>query len=422
MPSLKTFTKQLKSSTSSIYSWFLVGIIFTLPLNLFYVFTTDGAYVHGLLVDYLLPRIYLSDLIILVLFICWLIIERPHLKKIEFKKLSQPKFLLGLGLGLLLLGRQVLTSQLPAATYYSLKILMMGWLWFFLLQRPQVWQKKVVSFSLWLTLIFQAGLGLYQYWAQASLLPYHFLGETRLAQSVGLAKDSWWQTGRVLPYGTTAHPNLLAGVLVVLSLIWWQLNQTKKRAVRFLQLVTYFLVGATLVLTQSLSAWLSLLLGFNLLLWWPQLKKKKWLGWLGLCVWLLSPVLINLLSPLIKYQPSWQRRAQLNLAAYKMFWQKPWLGVGLNQFTAQVENFTTSLELVRFVQPVHHLGLLWLAETGLLGLAFLSWVWRNLKKHSQYLLPSLILLPLASLDHYLLTQQTGLLLLVLIFSGVLYKK
>jgi hypothetical protein len=94
---------------------------------------------------------------------------------------------------------------------------------------------------------------------------------------------------------------------------------------------------------------------------------------------------------------------------------QPLVGVGLNQFTSRVEQYTQIREVVRFVQPVHHLGLLWLAETGLLGLMFLLWVLLEIK-NKKLILPILILLPIAVLDHYLLTQNQGLLLGVVLFS------
>ncbi len=61
------------------------------------------------------------------------------------------------------------------------------------------------------------------------------------------------------------------------------------------------------------------------------------------------------------------RRAWLNHAALQIFIQQPLVGTGLNLFTTQIKSTLPSQELVRFAQPAHHLGLLWLAETGFRG-------------------------------------------------------
>jgi hypothetical protein len=122
---------------------------------------------------------------------------------------------------------------------------------------------------------------------------------------------------------------------------------------------------------------------------------------------------------------SLSRRVTLNQAAIAMIDQRP-QGVGLQAFTTQLERVSQSREIVRFVQPVHHLGLLWLAETGLLGLVALGVGLIYLKRAQPTWLTGVILaaiwlLPVASLDHYLLTIQTGLLLSALVVSYSIFQ-
>src|SRR3989338_5993842 len=47
--------------------------IFLIPTNLAYHFISNDAFVNGILVDYLIPKLYLSDLPILLLLLLWLI-------------------------------------------------------------------------------------------------------------------------------------------------------------------------------------------------------------------------------------------------------------------------------------------------------------------------------------------------------------
>ena len=107
-----------------------------------------------------------------------------------------------------------------------------------------------------------------------------------------------------------------------------------------------------------------------------------------------------------------------------MFQDNLMLGVGLNTFTAKVESYTSNPEVVRFIQPVHHIGYLLVAETGLLGIVLMASVLILLIRHKKIKDTSLFnkrflflsTLPIMVLDHYLLTNQTGLLLLVLLVA------
>jgi len=93
-----------------------------------------------------------------------------------------------------------------------------------------------------------------------------------------------------------------------------------------------------------------------------------------------------------------------------MFKERPVTGVGLNNFTVVMDQYGYIPATTRFLQPVHNIYLLILAETGLtglLGFAYLIWkgpFWRN--KAGPYCL----LFFLGLFDHWPLTLQTGLLL------------
>lgn len=412
---------QQKLNLQALYSWLLALIILWLPLNLFYVLQRQNAYVHGLLVDYLLPRLYLSDIpLLLLLFLSCLEAQINKIKGFFANLYTKRNLLVGLLLAILLIVRQFFTPKTTAALWYSFKLLEIAWFFYFLNNHQQLLKKLVVKLALWLSLLIQALLGLYQYFSQANLLPYHLLGETNFSRSIGLAKDIWWQTGRILPYGSTAHPNILGGFLVVFWLILYlqQREQFKTGQFHWLKslfwLVITLLVGLTLVLTQSISAILSLIIGLFVLhcLSTPH-QRQHWAKYFFLA-WLTLPFLLQLGAQFFPALPSISRRALFNSAALKMIYVNPWWGTGLNQFTYYLENFSQRTELMRFVQPAHHLGLLWLAETGLLGLLVLIWLFKSLKKNnSKFVVPLMILMPIAALDHYLLTQQSGLLLLVI---------
>src|SRR5689334_2459990 len=56
---------EVSQKWAMVEAWILAGILFLVPSNLFFKFWTESAYVHGLLVDYLIPKLYASDLLII---------------------------------------------------------------------------------------------------------------------------------------------------------------------------------------------------------------------------------------------------------------------------------------------------------------------------------------------------------------------
>ena len=386
-------------SFNKIYIYLISLIIFLIPSNLFFKINYSSAYVNGLLVDYLIPKFYVSDIPILLLLSLWLIEVIKNKRKIITKtsNLFFPSILISL-----IIVRQIFVSYPLAAIWYLLQLIEVGFLGWFLTTHKKLLQKTLVHHAILITIWFQSLLAIWQFALQKSFLNYSFLGETNLSNSIGLAKDMWWHTGRVLPYSTTAHPNILGGILAIFSL--FLIAQTRHK---ILTAITVSLAIAIIVITQSISAGVTLLIGL-ILITKKQINLKS-LAIIGTLLFVIAPILINLASKKLNQVDSLTRRSYLQNASISMFLNNPVVGVGLNQFTTKVEKYSDTPEIVRFVQPVHHVGLLWLAETGVLGILFI-WSLRKKINIKKIILPLLILLPIAALDHYLLTQQSGLLL------------
>lgn len=408
--------KYNKNVLKKSYAFLICLIIFLIPSNLFLKINPTSAYVNGLLVDYLIPKLYLSDVPIIILLSLWsievILIEK---KKFIFTaaKLYLPSILISL-----IIVRQIFTPYPLSAVWYLFKLIEIGLLGWFLVAHQKLFQQKIIYYTITATIWFQSLLAVWQFINQKPLLGYIFLGETNLANSIGLAKDVWWQTGRVLPYGTSGHPNILGGILAILSLFlinkFLKTNQKKNL---LLTSATILLAIFTIILTQSISATLALAIGLILIFKKKLNSKNLVIG--GLLLFFTVPLAIGLAAKKLPHSDSLTRRSYLQTAAIKMFAKNPIVGVGLNQFTARVEEYSHTQEVVRFVQPTHHLGLLWLAETGVLGVWL---IWILIKKQSQkIILPFLILLPMATLDHYLLTQQSGLLLLIFTLNLLMEK-
>ncbi len=119
------------------------------------------------------------------------------------------------------------------------------------------------------------------------------------------------------------------------------------------------------------------------------------------------------------------RRQELSEYAVSIFIQNPFFGVGLNNFINSLSLDRVLVGTSRFLQPVHNIFLLILAETGILGLLGLLWllwmaIWENLKntdRFSKVLLGNLFMIIfLGFFDHYFLTLPQGQRLLFLILG------
>lgn len=405
----------LNAKIKSIINHSLIGgIIFTIPSNLFYIVNDNVAYVHGLRLDYLLPKIYLSDLLI-GLFIAWLWFSRqlqvPQLQPLNWIKKHR---LLTIVSGLLLL-RQFLSAY-PIAAFWQLGKLSLLIIFFWTLNH--IWPKLKshwLSFTLSLTIIFQALLGALQFFNQQSIASYWLLGEPNLRQPIGLAQQVLFGSQKILAYGTTAHPNVLAGMTVILVVSAWLITEHSQKKPLWGRLALYlasFLTLVTIFTTQSWTAFLVLMVALFWRCFLQKFPQKILLG-IILFAWLASILVMSFIG-VTSTNPSWQRRAYLNQAGLQMVLAKPLTGIGLNNFVGRVEEFSLSREVVRFTQPAHHLPILITAEVGLLGLAWLWLIWRDPSKDKSWqksvVVWAFLLLPIMTLDHYLWTLQTGLLL------------
>lgn len=347
--------------------WLFYLIVFLIPSNLGKHFIVPSSYVSGYLVDYLIPTLYLTDVLIIALLI--------------FKPIKTIPRALWVFLGLLLPSVIFAASPLPAI-YKWLKFLEVGLLFTWARQyRPKF------APALMAAVIFQSVLAIGQWFNQGSLLGYWFLGEQPYsAATPGIDKITWFDGSlKIPPLGTTPHPNVLAGFLVVSSLVIsnWKLE--------IFSLIPLFL-------TFSLSGWLAFII------------RKKWLLVIPVALLLIFGNQLSFLAP----ESSFSRRSQLTQIALKMFQDHPFTGAGLNNFTVIMDQYGYIPATTRFLQPAHNIYLLILSETGLIGaLGFGYLLWRSKKT-----LPLLLLLFLGLFDHYPLTLQTGILLWILTLNGL----
>ncbi len=279
---------------------------------------------------------------------------------------------------------------------------------------------KTVTITLLVSLVLQIFIGLFQFRFQRSLLGYLPLGEVSFSDSQ-VAKGTFF-TGELykLPYGTTAHPNVLAGfVVIAFLLLSAQRFLPINRAYRAL---LFTLTALVCFLTQSFTA--SLALGFGTLVligYGSKLTNAARIGLLLLPV--VSFALFSLPQSLQHPNTSISRRAQLQQIALKMVAGEPVLGIGWNNFTALQEDYGYVPSTTRFLQPIHHSFLLLIVELGLTGwlINFLFHAF-ILRVHSLWLPAVAALVLISSFDHYPVTLTSGRMLLMLIILAVMLHK
>jgi hypothetical protein len=395
--------------------------IFFLPTNLFLVLDPQAGYVHGLRVDYLLPRIWASQIFgVLALILYFSTTTKTKINGWRTFSTETKLFILGSSIFVvcqLLVGTPQITIWPLANVVFALA---MG-KWLVTTYLTEKSHRQWWHASLLVSSTFQAVIGLTQFWLQKSVGGYWLAGESNLLSYAGVDHGSVWEKLVIFPYGTTAHPNILAGFLVFV--VWqlfhgnWELPFSLGKKTKTTLIVSWCLVILScLILTQSLAAWMSL----GMLLSWAAWKKwqPRWesiVSWIGLLGIVITPVCLSIAGQYTQL-PSISRRVALNSSAVAHFLTQPITGVGLNHFVIKLDSDYISSEVVRFWQPVHHAPLLWVTETGLVGLV---WVWLLLVRQKNWRWrDSAIWLfwPILASDHYLVSLVPGLWMLGILLA------
>ena len=139
------------------YAFLVCLIIFLIPTNLFFKINPSSAYVNGLLVDYLIPKLYISDIPIILLLSLWSIEVIKNKQKIitRTSSLFLPSILISL-----IIIRQIFTPYPLAAAWYLLKLTEVGLLIWFLITHKKILQKSSIYLTTIFTILFQSSLSL----------------------------------------------------------------------------------------------------------------------------------------------------------------------------------------------------------------------------------------------------------------------
>lgn len=419
--------------------------ILAFPLNLGKHFIFPSSYVNGILVDYLIPTFYLSDIFLLGLLFCWFleavgkswlrpfnlflknarrasgragnkVVKSPAGSQSGTKKrgfltaafLSSEPFPLLVFFLISLIPSVLGAGDKISALYKFGRLLEISGLVLFVSRRVDGKILRSLALLISCGIFFESLLAIAQWLKQGFIFGFFPFGESLIAARHPSALTDFFGNLKLRAYGTFPHPNVLGGYLAILlpliPFIFWKLNSgiaaasggKGERIRRFFYSLTFLLGLAALVLSFSRSAWtaLVLILGFCFL---GAVKRGDFVSVFSVrsekmrAAFSLAAVAAFLvlsfwpsiggLSPSL----SVVRRRELNAAAFSMFKENPLKGVGLNNFTERLEGYRFISGPARFIQPVHGIFLLLLSESGLLGFLGFSLLIFNLLRRLLFL-------------------------------------
>ncbi len=346
-------------------------LVLFLPIQLGRHFWPSWTYIFGLRIDYLSPTVYLTDLLIIAVLISWGF-SGSRSKEERFFKNKKRLIPLGFVFGFLIINCYLAQNQ-GAAFYKFVKIIELIFLGFYL-------SKNRFSFSLISSIssllaigIFFSGFVALGQFLKASSLGglFWWLGERTFNISTpGIARGVFRERIFLRPYSIFSHPNSLAGYLLVSSILTLPALFQKNKFLVFISLAFMTLI---FVLTDSWSAWMvgGLIIFFGFLVFF--LKNRNWesglvKGFFPMGFFLSFFLFTTFYHRFSLKKDSLDKRVILNRVAIKLISRRPIMGVGLNNFIPAMSRQDPIIGQSYWLQPVHNLYLLILAETGVIGL------------------------------------------------------
>lgn len=360
---------------------YLISLLsFLLPTQLALHAYSPQSTVYGFQIDYLIPTLYLTDIVALL--IIFLGFRNLKLNR-KFLTLS---FLF---ITLALINIYVSGYFVPSI-YKWLKVTEMVLLGVVLLNTKKfdVFKNfvKPLSYSVAITSV----LGIWQFLNRGSIGGiFYWLGERSFVFSDPNIAP--------YPYSTFSHPNSFAGFLLVFAifLLTYKRKFNYERRLRHKYFWTVLLlIVINLILTNSLNVYVTIAL-----------------------ILVIKFVNLKTIAPLIFVDLNARyitHRLELIKSAIAIIKENFWFGVGLNNFIPNLVKVSNTFVNAWELQPVHNIFLLIFSEIGLIGFSLFIYIIASSFYITNY---SLIVILLTGLnDHYWLTLQQNMLLFVFVLT------
>lgn len=397
----------------------ILAILLLIPVQLGKHFWPDFSFFYGIKVDYLSPTIYLTDIFIILFTVTTLFTkDKNHSKESVENQISPLQKTLILFF-LLFSIFSIFWSKNQLATIYLVGKLIEYFLFGIAIIKytknnkikftPLVYAAAIESLIVIAQFILQKSLG---FW---------ILGERDISiNTPAVAKIIINGSEYLRPYGTFPHPNILSGYLLISLLFAFSLQKNQPK-------IKYLIPPIFIALILTFSRISLALLLINILIFLFTLKPKKQLLLALIMLFITSLVLIQRTGQLVLQDSvSLQRRIELTNSATNLILQNPLLGTGFGVSILSVAQNSRLTGPVRFIEPIHNIPLLILAEIGVVGafsffLFYLLILKQTIRQKSIFavILGDIILIGL--FDHYFFTLQQGQLMLTLILSLALTK-
>ncbi len=375
--------------------------IFLLPTQLGKHFFPDFSYIDGIRIDFLDPTLYLTDVIAVIILFAF------------YKKIVLPKTKI-LAILLILFIVNITFSLSPFVTMYR-SFMYLEVILLYVIFLISVLSHKLFLWSVFLSSILQIIIATLQITTEGSIQGiFYFLGERYFTISApGIAKAVVNGVEFLRPYGTFSHPNSLAGFfLLVHTFFLWNKNFKNYPLLKNLVLAT----SAILVLLSFSKITITILALMYVAYGFKNYKACRVCS-IGKA---LTMILIAGLFMMTTGDPdTLQKRVLLATHSIQIIASHVLTGVGLGNYVLTESRFPNPYPYV-FIEPVHNIFLLFLAETGIIMtlftgviiLPFLKKLWQN--ESARYVL--IVVIITGFFDHYWLTLQQNLLLMPVLFG------
>lgn len=368
-------------------------------------FFFDFSYLGGVRIDYFAPTLYLTDIFALLL-----ILLNYKTVFLFFKR----KWFLWLLLLFCL--NAFFTWSKPLFFYRFIKLFEVFAL-FAVFKKQFPGYKKAIIGGFAVSVFFQTILVVGQFISRHSLQGmWYFFGERYFTLSTpGIAKAALQGNEILRAYGTFSHPNSLAGFFLLIYLFFLTNNSITNNLIKY---ATLALCSLIIFLSFSKNA----ILIFLFLNTWYFLKEKQFCRICTLAK-ILSPFFLAIIFLSAQTDPlSFQKRITLLFQSLTIISQHVLTGVGLGNYLLAQYTFPIKYPYF-FLQPVHNIYLLLMAETGIIASSIVfTRIFQLLKKYRRNISVLLILLAvlLTGLsDHYWLTLQQNTLLMGVLFGIIM---
>ncbi len=403
----------LSPSLVLIRKWISYLFLLMLPTQLGTFFFLPQSFIDGIRIDYLAPAFYLTD----TLFVLLLLLSIPHFLR-SIKSFTRVyRHLLANRKILVIIAALVLVTVLaiePVIGLYRIFKLIEVFGIFFVIKQQEM-RLRTFLFILIASAALQLLLVVYQTTTGHTMQGIaYFLGERSFTLSTpGIAKVSLDGREVLRGYGSFSHPNSLAGFFLLL--FGYILFEQKFRAESILKYL--FLAITTILIVFSFSK--IAITGLVILSVVSAVKNS-----INCTLCKVSRIIIPVIVALIVFAAqgdteSQEKRIWLAQSAILIIQQHPIFGVGLGNYLYAQSQFAIPYSYF-FLQPVHNIFLLLLAEIGIPLFAFVTYLFL---KHIKQIISSpaakavlFVIVFTGMFDHYWLTLQQNILLLPVVFG------